>query len=179
METVEAAAPVPVKPTVWGLPLALSLMLSVPVMVPEDWGAKNTLMVQDELALRLAPQLFVGGKLALPVPMLVMVTGTVPVLVSVTGCELLSLPCAWLAKVRLGGETETAGTAAVPVKVTVCEPALSTMLRLPLVVPLAVGVNVTVIVQAPPAPMLVPQLLFWEKPALVVKLVKVTEAVPE
>ena len=69
---------------------------------------------------------------------------------------------------------------AVPDKVTVCglPLTLSVMVRVPLTVPGAVGVNVTLIEQAAPAAMPVPHVLVWEKPLLVVILEKVREAVP-
>ena len=60
--TAVGAVPVPVKLTVWGLLLALSVMVSVPLSVPVVVGAKTTLMVQDEPAARvevLAGQVFV------------------------------------------------------------------------------------------------------------------------
>jgi hypothetical protein len=57
-ETVEAA-PVPVKLTVCGLVLALSVRVSVPVRVPDAEGVKVTLIVQLPLGLTLVPQLFV------------------------------------------------------------------------------------------------------------------------
>jgi hypothetical protein len=53
----------------------------------------------------------------------------------------------------------------VPLKVTVCGLllALSVIVNAPLTVPVAEGVNVTLIVQLPPAAMLAPQLLDWAK----------------
>jgi hypothetical protein len=53
----------------------------------------------------------------------------------------------------------------VPLKVTVCGLllALSVIVNVPLTVPVAEGVNVTLIVQPPPAAMLAPQLLDWAK----------------
>jgi hypothetical protein len=91
------------------------------------------------------------------------------------------VPIPWLPKVRLEGKTVSVGTAPVPDKVTVCglPLALSVMVRVPLAVPAAVGVNVTLIVQFAPAPMLVPHVFVWEKPLLATMLVKVSEAVPE
>jgi hypothetical protein len=100
---------------------------------------------------------------------------------------VLEVPTAWLLKVRLrlAGEIETVGTAPVPVKVTVCVVglALSVMVRTPLTVLAPVGVNVTLIVQLPPAAMPVPQLAGdAEKllaPVVTRMLVKVRVAVPE
>jgi hypothetical protein len=85
--------------------------------------------------------------------------------------------------VRLVGETEALEP--VPVKVTVCglSLALSVMVTVPLAEPAAVGVKVTLIVQAVPSAMPVPQVGDdAEKllaPAVTWMLVKVSEAVPE
>jgi hypothetical protein len=184
-ETLLDAAPVPVKVTICGLVLALSVMVNVPLSGPVVVGAKLTLMVQFVPAARveeLAGQLLVSEKLAL-VTMLVIVRGTVPVLLTVTGCEALVVPTPWLPKEgRLEGETVTVGAAAVPLKVTIWVPALSVIVRVPGSADTAVvEVNVTLIVQAPPAPMPVPQVLVWAKLALGegVMAEKVSAAVPE
>lgn len=77
-----------------------------------------------------------------------------PVLVRVTVCAALAVFKVWLAKVRLELERLTAGAVAfapVPVRVIVCgEPAaLSAMVTEAVRVPVAVGVNVTLMVQLP------------------------------
>ena len=51
--------PLPVSDTICGLPLASSVIETVPLRVPVDVGAKVTLIVQLELTLRLVPQLLV------------------------------------------------------------------------------------------------------------------------
>jgi hypothetical protein len=82
------------------------------------------------------------------------------VFLSVTGCEALDVPTVWLAKVRLAGETEAVGTAAVPLKVTVCVAglALSVMTTVPGSADTAVAeVKVTLMLQLPPALTLLPQ----------------------
>jgi len=48
--------PVPVRLTLWGLPLALSVMASDPVRVPDADGMKVTLIAQLLCATRLLPQ---------------------------------------------------------------------------------------------------------------------------
>ncbi len=53
------AVPVPLRPTVCGLPAALSLMLSVPVRVPVWIGVNVTFNVQLALIASELPQLFV------------------------------------------------------------------------------------------------------------------------
>jgi hypothetical protein len=83
--TAMLASPVPVKLTVCGLPLALSVMVSVPLSgEPVVVGAKVTLIVQEPPAPTLPPQLAVTLKLAL-VAMLAMVSAALPVLLRVTG----------------------------------------------------------------------------------------------
>ncbi len=84
--------------------------------------------------------------------MLLIVSGAVPLLVSVTACAALVLPTCWLPKLRLVGERVTAGAVGatpVPVRLTLCglPAALSVIDTVPVRVPVAVGVNVTLIVQ--------------------------------
>ncbi len=73
-----------------------------------------------------------------------------------------------------------AAPAPVPVRLTVCGlPAtLSTTLIVPVVVPVAAGVNVTLIVQAAPDVSEVPQLLVWPKFALAVMEVIASVTLP-
>jgi hypothetical protein len=54
--------PVPVRPTVCGLPAALSVIDNVPVRAPLCVGLKVTPMVQPASAARLEPQVFVWLK---------------------------------------------------------------------------------------------------------------------
>ena len=80
------------------------------------------------------------------------------------------MPTTWLANVRLVGERLTAGAAPVPVRLTVCglPVALSARVRDAVRVPLAAGVNVTLIVQLFPATTLDPQLFVWAKSLVLV-----------
>ena len=55
-----AVAPVPVRLTVCGLPLALSAMETAAVRVPAAVGLKVTLMMQLAVAARVAPQVVVS-----------------------------------------------------------------------------------------------------------------------
>jgi hypothetical protein len=73
-----------------------------------------------------------------------------PVLLKVTGCTPLVVPSVWLPKIRLVAVRLTALPLPVPVRITVCglPAALSVMVTVAVRVPGAVGVNVTVIVQA-------------------------------
>jgi hypothetical protein len=82
---------VPLRLTVCGLPLALSVMLSVPVREPVAVGVKVTLIVQVALAATLVPQLLVWAKSPLAA-MLEMLNAPVPLLVSVSVCAALVVP---------------------------------------------------------------------------------------
>ncbi len=106
------ASAVPVKLTVCGLPLALSVMTAVPVRVPEPEGVKFTYMVQVEPAATPFPQLLVCAKSPL-VAILAMCTGAVPELVSTIVCDPLVVPTCWFPKLKLVGESETAGVRAI------------------------------------------------------------------
>jgi hypothetical protein len=84
--------------------------------------------------------------------MLLMVSAAVPVLLSLTVCEALLVPTVCPLKVRLPGETPATGAVPVPVRPIVCmlpgiPLLLSVMVTEPVSVPVAVGVNVTSIVQ--------------------------------
>ena len=88
--------------------------------------------------------------------------GEDPKLVRVTGCEELTVPTAWLPKVRLVGFRET--WVPTPVRASVCglPPSLSVTVTEPKRVPVTVGVNTALIVQLPPGARLDPQLLVCE-----------------
>src|SRR5437764_9329605 len=87
-----ALVPLPLRATVCGLPLALSVMLTLALRVPVAVGVKVTLMVQEALAARvlgLMGQVLVWAKSALLVPLkpiLLMVRAALPLLVNVTVC---------------------------------------------------------------------------------------------
>ena len=114
--TAEAVA-VPLKLTVCGLLLALSVTVRVPVTVPALAEVNVTLTVQLAPAARLAPQVLVWAKLALgEAAMLEMLSEAVPELVTVTVCAALVTPTG-VEKVRLEGERATAGVPVVVVPV--------------------------------------------------------------
>ena len=152
-----------VRPTVCGLPGALSETLSVAVCAPAVVGVKVTLMVQLELAPRVDEQSVIPAKSVLPVIATpVMVTAPPPVFESVTEAELLAPT--WFQKDIEVGERLTAaagGAVPVPLRLTVCglPAALSATLSAPLLAPVAVGVNVTLMAQLDPAANEAPQLL--------------------
>ena len=83
--TVGAMA-VPLKLTVWGLPLALSVMLRVPANADTAVAdVKVTLIVQFAPAMRLVPQLLLWAKSLFEVVNPVKVSVAVPELVTITG----------------------------------------------------------------------------------------------
>ena len=86
-----AVVPVPVRATVCGLPVALSVTVIAPVRAPAAVGVKITEIVQLAAGATDAPQVLVWLKSPLGV-MLAMVRVAVPVLVSVTTWALLDVP---------------------------------------------------------------------------------------
>src|SRR5581483_3406056 len=79
---VPDVVPVPLRETICGLPLALSLIETVPLSCPVTLGAKDTVIVQFVPDARVEPQLLFCSKLGLAA-MLVMLNAAVPELVSV------------------------------------------------------------------------------------------------
>ena len=81
-----AAVPVPVSVTVWGLPVALSLMLTEAARLPAAVGVKVTLMAQVPPAAREPPQVLLWAKspaLAPLIATLEMLKAALPVLLRV------------------------------------------------------------------------------------------------
>jgi hypothetical protein len=118
-------------------------------------------MVQFALAATEVPQVFVCVYFALAA-MLVMVNAAVPGLVSVTVCAALGVLTIWLPNARPEGDKLATGPDAgvpVPVRLTVWGlfAALSVKVIAAVRVPVAVGVNVTLIVQLPPTTTKLPQ----------------------
>src|SRR6266581_3490176 len=104
------SAPVPVRVTVCGLPVALSFTLSVALLVPLADGENVTLMVQLAPWATELPQLLVWAKSPLfdPVkPMLVMLKEDEPLLVNVTGCDGLVVPTCCVEKAKEPGDRLT------------------------------------------------------------------------
>jgi len=90
-----------------------------------------------------------------------MLKAALPVLLRVTVRAVLVISTAWLPKPRLVGERLARAAAPVPERLTVCglPLALSVMLTEAVRLPLAAGVNVTLIVQLAPAGTELPQVL--------------------
>src|SRR5271157_1454017 len=105
--------------------------------------------------------------------MLLILSGAVPLLVSVTACAELVVLTSWLLKDRLVGDRVTPGAVPVPERATVCglPEAVSVMVRVPFRVPDAVGVKVTLMAQLAPAATLAPQLLVCANSLLMEMLV--------
>jgi len=109
-----AAAPVPERLTVCGLPLALSVMLTEAVRLPLAEGLNVTLIVQLLPAATELPHVLVWAKSLALTPVsarLVMFSVVPPLFVSVTAWALLVVPRAWLANVMLGGDKFAVGCA--------------------------------------------------------------------
>jgi hypothetical protein len=95
---VVTVVPVPLRPTVWGLPLALLAMVTAALRAPAAAGRNVTLMVQEAPAARVAPQVVVWVKSPLAVPVITMlesVSTAAPVFVSVTALAALVEPTDW------------------------------------------------------------------------------------
>jgi hypothetical protein len=153
--------PVPVRPTDCGVFEALSLIVMVPVRVPTAVGVKDTVIEHDPPAASAMPeQLLESAKSPLMVTV-EMFSKAVPEFVSVTFWEVLVVPTACDANVRLAGLSVTAGAPApVPLNEYVCglPGALSVRIKLPLRAPTAFGVNVIAIVHGVLGAMLAGQL---------------------
>jgi hypothetical protein len=109
----------PVKATVCVLLTALSVMVMVPVRVPVAVGVKVTVILQFVPAATGEPtQVLVWAKSPLAT-MLLMVRAMLPVLLTVTLCELLLVPKSWSPKLRLADDKPTTGPVPVPVRATV------------------------------------------------------------
>lgn len=112
-------------------------------------GVKVTVIVQEApTAIAPAVQLLVCEKSPVAVTLLI-VSGAVPVFVTVIGDAVLVLPTSTPAKLRLRGESVAAGATPVPLIAALCglPVALSVILTVDDRLPVLVGVKVTVIVQ--------------------------------
>jgi len=110
-----ATVPVPDRLTVWGLPLALSVMLTEAVRLPLAVGVKVTLMVQLPPAATELPQVLVWAKSLALVPAittLVRVKVALPSLLRVADRGALVLPTLWLPKLSVVELKEKPGVVA-------------------------------------------------------------------
>ena len=165
------AMPVPERLTVCGLPLALSVMLTEAVRLPLAAGLNVTLIVQLLPAATELPHVLVWAKSLALLPVrarLVILKVALPVLLRVAICAVLVAPTDWLPKARLVGERPSTGAVPVvavslpvPERLTLCglPQALPVMLTEAVRLPLAEGLNVTLIVQWAPAATELPHVL--------------------
>ena len=153
--------PLPVRPTVSGLLLALLVTVREPVRVPPAVGVNLTVTVHEPLTAMLVQLLVWLKSPVTETPETV--AALVPELVTVTVCVAAEEPTRVPAKDRLAGLPLSTGPGAVPVPVRltvlVTPPAL--IVRLPVRVPVAVGENVTLTVHEPFAAIDEPQVLVW------------------
>ena len=170
--------PVPVKLTFCVLPATLplsSVTTSVALRLPAAAGVKVTPIEQLAPAASVLTQAVVdtAKSVALvpenPIPAMFKVA--FPVLFKMTARGALVVVTGWLPKARLLGErpATAAALAPVPVRLMICglSLALSVMVNAALRLPAAVGVNVTLTVQLPPAATELPQVVVSGKsPAL-------------
>jgi len=169
-----AVMPVPDSGTVRGLPVPLSVMVSVALLVPVEVGAKVTDIVHDAPAASDGPQRLASENwpgLVPPSAAPLIVSVVEPPLVRVTTRGALAVLTAWFPNASDVGETVTGPLLLpLPESGTVCglPGALLAMLSVAERVPAAVGVKVTVIVHEAPAASVDPQVVVRAKsPALV------------
>jgi hypothetical protein len=160
-------APVPVKETDCGLPVAESVNLSVAVRVPAAAGLNVTLAVQLAAAARLVPHVLLEmlkspGSVPEIATLLIVIEAALPLL-KVADCAAVVEPTAVLAKVSADGLIVTLPLVPVPVpeSAIVCglPVAVSVKFSVAVRLPAAVGPNETLTVQAADAARLVPQVL--------------------
>jgi len=150
------SVPFPERVMACGLAGALSEIVMAPARAPVAVGVKMTEMVQVAFLAKLVPQVSVSAKSPLAL-MLVNASVALPTLVTVMGGRplvvpvLIVVPTNWLPKGKAVAERLMAGPKGVPVPVRLTDcglsPALSMTTREPTRVPVAVGVNVTLIKQ--------------------------------
>jgi hypothetical protein len=112
--------------------------------------------------------------------MLVRLSATIPGLLRVTACAVPVVPTAWFGKFRLEGESVGGDATPVPLSATAWGllKASSVMVTLPVRLPVAVGVKVTLMVQFEPALKLLPQLLLCAKSPVTTIAVMESGALP-
>jgi hypothetical protein len=109
LAVIEKSSPLPVRATVCGLPVALSVIESVPVLVPPVVGSKKTAMLQLAFGATGLAQLLITPKSAGLGVTAVIVSAALPVLVTVTVWGRPLVPTYWLGKVTVDGDAFTTG----------------------------------------------------------------------
>jgi hypothetical protein len=147
-DSVTGEVPVPLRLTVCGLLIALSVKINVPATAPGTAGVKVTPTEQLAPAARADPHVLLAMAKGLPaetdIP--VSVSAVLSLLVTVTVLAALVLLTASEPKLRLLEENVT-GALPLPATVTVCVPALSVIVRTPEAEPTAVGEKTTEMAQ--------------------------------
>jgi hypothetical protein len=175
----ETIVPVPTSDTCCGLPAALSAIDRLAVLVPAACGLNLTATEQLEPAARLVPQLFeVTTKSAALLPLIetvLMVRVPVPEFLRLTLWVLELVKSSVVGNVKDIGDRETAGAVPVPLRLVVCGLSLALSLtdKLAVRAPVALGVKVSVIVQAPLAVKVAGQLLVCAKSAALTPVMKI------
>jgi hypothetical protein len=149
---------VPVRFEVCGLLLALSLTLNCPVLFRVAVGVNVTLIVHLPLAVRLVVHVVADTAKSPVVEIAMLSSAAVWLFVKVNVFGELVVPTVCAVNVIVAG-VSVAGVTPVPENATVCGVllALSLTLNCPALFPVAVGVNVTLIVHFPLAAKLVVQ----------------------
>ena len=101
---IEKSCPTPVSDAVCGLLLALSVTVRIPFRVPLVVGSKKTPMEQLAPGARELPQALRGAKSPGVAVTLVMTSGALPVLFSMTVWGKPDVPTYWLGNVTLAGD---------------------------------------------------------------------------
>src|SRR5215469_10183012 len=148
-EANEKSCPVPLSDTFCGLPTPLSWMSRIPVLAPEAVGSKKTPMVQFMPGSTGFAQLLSVPKSATLDVTALMVSTSLPVLVTVRVWGRPEVPTYWFTNVILDGDRPILAPTPVPVKLTLCGPpaTLSETMSEATAPPTPVGVNVRLMVQ--------------------------------
>src|SRR5882762_441666 len=178
----DAEMPAPLRVTVCGLPVALSVMVMAAVRLPAAPGMNLTLMVQLAPAATELPQVLLWANSLLLVPVMAMLetfSAPAPLLARVTVCAVAATPTLVVLNVKLAGLKPTVGEGAepVPLRLIVCglAGALSVMLIEAVRLPAAPGVKVTLMVQLAPAATELPQLSVSAKSPVLVPVMAMLE----
>lgn len=182
----EKSWPVPLKATLCGLPLALSVNERLPDAAPPAVGVKVTATVHVAAAATGVDVAHVVPEVAIAKGVVAVIAVNVrlalPVFFRVTVSEGLVVPTDSEGKGD-GVDKLTEGPVPVPDRVTVwvlpaTPVALSVMVNVPVSGPAAVGLKVTLIVQEPPPKTLPTQLSFSPKSVVVATAVMASVTVP-
>jgi len=149
-ENVTGATAVPVSVTICGEFRPASVIVITPEILPVVEGVNVAVMVQVAPAPRVLVHVLLDGALKSPLNAVAMLVDSPPVFFTVITLPALVVPTAWAANVSLAGVTViTTGAVPVPDSVTICGlgVALSITVSVPGWLPVAVGENVTEMVQ--------------------------------